>query len=289
MPHRTLKGLMCTSAILATSSINSWLTFQREEVKKVSHFLLGLQEDNFFIHGILISAAYIFLAKYSSCSFSHCGLVTSYGNIDLGQDWEWLVAWQHQAISQTNVDLSTLRSSDIHLRAGSQEIITQPSITKIRLKKMTYLKMNSKSLGANELMDVNSNKQPKTLVPWPIQIFKWWYMYCLIFSYFRNTILNKGEINLGQYHVFWSPVPQVTRTSADMVLAMLCGKELAFLEGRFDQHLTNPFLKNDTDSWTYLSSILFQTCLPYNLKKCFIYCKSCIEFKKIMAIDLTLL
>ena len=63
------------------------------------------------------------------------------------------------------------------------------------------------------------------------------------------------------------PVPQVTRTSADMVLAMLCGKELAFLEGKFGQHLANPVLKNDTGSWTYFYSILFQTCLPNNLKK----------------------
>ena len=43
----TAPRILCTSAILATGSINLWLNFQREEVKKVSHFLLGLQEDIF--------------------------------------------------------------------------------------------------------------------------------------------------------------------------------------------------------------------------------------------------
>ena len=42
-----------------------------------------------------------------------------YSIMDLGQQWFrwWLVAWQHQAISWTNHDLSSLRSSDIHLMA----------------------------------------------------------------------------------------------------------------------------------------------------------------------------
>ena len=46
-----------------------------------------------------------------------------YGNMDLGQHWliYWLIAWWHQAI--TNVDLSSVRSSDIHLKAISQEMI----------------------------------------------------------------------------------------------------------------------------------------------------------------------
>ena len=48
----------------------------------------------------------------------------------------WLVAWRHQAITWTNVDLSSIRSSDIHLRAISQEI-PQPSVT-IICSKTTY-------------------------------------------------------------------------------------------------------------------------------------------------------
>ena len=62
---------------------------------------------------------------------THCGLVTPYGDSDPGQHWlrYWLVSWRHQAITWTNVDLSSLRSNDVHLRAISLEI----SVTKISL------------------------------------------------------------------------------------------------------------------------------------------------------------
>ena len=46
--------------------------------------------------------------------------------------------WRHQAITWTNVDWSSVESSDIHIRAISQEM-PQLSITKIHLK-TTYLK-----------------------------------------------------------------------------------------------------------------------------------------------------
>ena len=47
--------------------------------------------------------------------------ITVYGDIDLGQHRLrlWLVAWRHQAITWTNVDLSSVRSSGIHLRTIS--------------------------------------------------------------------------------------------------------------------------------------------------------------------------
>ena len=50
---------------------------------------------------------------------THCGLVTQYGDINLGQHWIslWLVAWRHQAITWTNVDLSSVRSSCTHMSA----------------------------------------------------------------------------------------------------------------------------------------------------------------------------
>ena len=44
----------------------------------------------------------------------HCSLMTTYGGIDLGQ--HWLVAWQHQAITWTNVDFSLVRFYGIHMR-----------------------------------------------------------------------------------------------------------------------------------------------------------------------------
>ena len=66
---------------------------------------------------------------------THWGLVTPYGDRDLGQHWlrQWLVAWRHQAITWTNVDLSSVRSCDIPLGAISQKI-SQPSIIVIGLK-----------------------------------------------------------------------------------------------------------------------------------------------------------
>ena len=72
---------------------------------------------------------------HTNVSLTHCGLVTPYGGRDLGQHWcsKWLVAWRHQPITWTNVDLSSIRSHYVHLRAISL-VISQPSVTKISLK-----------------------------------------------------------------------------------------------------------------------------------------------------------
>ena len=51
-------------------------------------------------------------------------------------------------LPETNVDWSSVDSSDIHIRAISQEM-PQPPITKICLK-ITYLKFRSNVPGANE-------------------------------------------------------------------------------------------------------------------------------------------
>ena len=81
---------------------------------------------------------------------AHCGLVTPYDDRDLGQHWfrQWLAAWRHQAITWTNVDLSSIAYSDIHMRAILQEI-PQPWIPKISLK-INHLKFPSNLPGANE-------------------------------------------------------------------------------------------------------------------------------------------
>ena len=71
------------------------------------------------------------------------------GNWDLGQHWLrlWLVAWRHQAITWTNVELLWVRSIGIHLSSIKQEIL-QPSITEISWK-ITFLKflLNQHTLG----------------------------------------------------------------------------------------------------------------------------------------------
>ena len=74
---------------------------------------------------------------------THWGLVTPYGDRELGQQW------RHQAITWTNVDLSSVRSCGVHVRTISQEI-PLPSITKISLR-ITSLKFISNIPGANEL------------------------------------------------------------------------------------------------------------------------------------------
>ena len=49
------------------------------------------------------------LYPLSWCDLTRYGFVTPYGNIDLSQQSlrSWLVTWRHQAITWTNVDLST--------------------------------------------------------------------------------------------------------------------------------------------------------------------------------------
>ena len=92
-----------------------------------------------------------------------------YGNIDLGQDRlrQWLVAWWHQAIARTNVDSSSVTSSEIRLRAISQEI-HQPFATKISLKFFFYLsKISFKSSRGQQVKD----RAPADDYQCPI--FKW--------------------------------------------------------------------------------------------------------------------
>ena len=50
---------------------------------------------------------------------TQCGLVMSYGDIELGQHWLrwWLVAWWHKAITWTSANLQSARSGDNHQRA----------------------------------------------------------------------------------------------------------------------------------------------------------------------------
>ena len=60
------------------------------------------------------------------------------------------ISWQHQAITWTNVDLSSDKSHDIHLRALSKEDLEIP-INETRLK-IALLKLNPDLPGADELM-----------------------------------------------------------------------------------------------------------------------------------------
>ena len=82
---------------------------------------------------------------------THYGLVMPYGGKDQGQHWFrwWLIAWWHQAITWTNIDWTSLRSSDVYLRAISLDT-SQPSVTKISLQ-LIFLRFYWNLPGDNEL------------------------------------------------------------------------------------------------------------------------------------------
>ena len=91
---------------------------------------------------------------YALCSYVGYGLklilVVPYDDINLGQHWrKWLIAWWHQGITWTNVDLSSKVLYGIHLKAVSQEM-PKISIYWIILK-ITLLELQSHRTGSNEL------------------------------------------------------------------------------------------------------------------------------------------
>ena len=118
---------------------------------------------------------------------THCGLVTPYGNMELGQHWlrYWLVAWRHQAITWTNVDLF-VRSHGIHLRGLSLDDVKIP-INKTRLK-IAVLKWHPGLPRANELkhwgrekMDAISQTTFASVFSW-IKMFEFWLIFYWSFS-----------------------------------------------------------------------------------------------------------
>ena len=69
-------------------------------------------------HNIITEEYIINSVSKNYLRLNHCGLGTTYGNIDLVQYWlrKWLVAWQHQTITWINVDYLFGRISGILLR-----------------------------------------------------------------------------------------------------------------------------------------------------------------------------
>ena len=70
---------------------------------------------------------------YSGDETGHNEILTFQVKFDLeGQGGRRFPPWRHQAITWTNVDWSSVKSSDINIRTISQEM-PQPSITKMCL------------------------------------------------------------------------------------------------------------------------------------------------------------
>ena len=95
--------------------------------------LVYYESDNLLWKIYIQSACYIdfaLLKNYTKVDTRvsmvvHCGLVMWYGNIDLFQHWirKSLVAWWHQAINCTNVDLPSKVFCGIHPRVISRDML----------------------------------------------------------------------------------------------------------------------------------------------------------------------
>ena len=96
---------------------------------------------------------------------------TPYTNINLILHrfrW-WLVTWQHEVITRTNIDFSSKVFCDIHIKAVSQEVLM--NWISNMYSKITLLKLLQHLLGTNGLSFVNeiggsSYELPVWLVVW---------------------------------------------------------------------------------------------------------------------------
>ena len=92
-------------------------------------------------------------------------MVTPHGNIDLGHHWLrlWLIAWQHQVITWTIVDLSSVEFCGVHPRAASYEWFKQKN--DVVSLKITLLKLLLYLLGDSEIYLFFKGLDTGSLVP----------------------------------------------------------------------------------------------------------------------------
>ena len=130
---------MKTEAVISLDnhSCTYWGFNKIDTILQIKHF-----EKHF-----LLQETFIFWLKFhhSVQAVTHCGLVTWYGDIDLGQHWftQWLVAWHLQVLTGTNVDFSLARFHGIHLRGISQWV--SKVLCKLRLNTIYAFKITAKS------------------------------------------------------------------------------------------------------------------------------------------------
>ena len=109
--------------------VNKELSSNPCTIIEISIFIMDWISDYVLLfHGVLFTYPYHRKRpKDKSASCPTSGIMQRFGST-LSQ--VMICCWQHQAITWTNVDLSSVRSSDNHLSAISQEI-TPPLITKL--------------------------------------------------------------------------------------------------------------------------------------------------------------
>ena len=90
-------------------SEKGWATFRKLKLKMVRHTTGG------------VITWYVLFGKTSVYTIHS---LWPSGDIDFGQHWPrwWLVSWGHQATTWCNVDLLSLKFTDIHLRAILQDM-----------------------------------------------------------------------------------------------------------------------------------------------------------------------
>ena len=146
-----------SSASLAfVGGIHRWLVDSPHKgpvTQKTCPFDDVIMAKHYFVRGCHPRAKQLITIFPDFCQqyLTHFRMETRYGDIVPGQHWfrQWLGGWRHQAITWTNVDLSSVKSSDIHIKEISQEA-PQPPINKNSLK-IDYLKFYSNVSGNNEL------------------------------------------------------------------------------------------------------------------------------------------
>ena len=118
------------------------------------------------------------------------GLLMWYGDKDLGQHWPriWLVAWQHQVITWTNVSVSSVTSSDNHLSTISYE--SHSSI--IKAWNFFFLKPHLNFPGANSYFFLMLHFQIGKLSIFKLRFFP------LILTHW-GLVMPYDDIDLGQH------------------------------------------------------------------------------------------
>ena len=133
----------------------SWTVFSQSTL-----VVLFVFSDSFCQHELTLILAwinnYIHYKVWDSMTYPFPSLINAaieerYVNRDLGQHWlrKWLVAWRHQAITWTNIDLSSVSSQGINLRTLSLENLNKP-IRKTRFI-IVSLKSHPDITGTTEL------------------------------------------------------------------------------------------------------------------------------------------
>ena len=148
-----------TSLALQQSYNYGYSILSEATLKNMSKWIAWIHQGMIFTTNIIIKKTSVHISwdvLYMLCIMHADDQINSlwpYDDIGLGQHWlrQWLVAWWHQAITCTNVDLSSVRSIDYqyHLRAISQDI-HHPCIDQVSLK-ITFLKFHSNLPEANEI------------------------------------------------------------------------------------------------------------------------------------------